>query len=292
MHGERLKADAALVVATASWGATFILIKNALPFADPLSFLLVRFGLAFVLLLPLAGRAAFRRDTLRAGAALGLLLAGTYLAQTVALAHTTAMRSAFVVGLYVLLVPLLSAVFLRQRPGRWSVMGSVLATVGLYLLTQDSATPELGLSWRGDGLSLVTAFVYAAYVLLTGKFARRIPTLPLVAVQLAVCLALFATLLPWRHLHWQPVEALWVGVAIGVGANTCVLLLQTWAQARTSAVRASVIFALEPAFAALFASIVGGERLGVSGWVGGGLIFIGVLASELGSGLTDERPTD
>ena len=56
--------------------------------------------------------------------------------------------------------------------------------------------------------------------------------------------------------------------------------MQTWAQGRTSAARAALIFALEPAFAALVSVALGRERLGAAEVVGGGLIVAGVALAE------------
>jgi drug/metabolite transporter (DMT)-like permease len=61
--------------------------------------------------------------------------------------------------------------------------------------------------------------------------------------------------------------------------------VQTWAQARTSAVRAAILYSLEPLFAGAFSVVMGYETLGVREWGGGGLIVLGVLVSEVGSGL-------
>jgi drug/metabolite transporter (DMT)-like permease len=57
--------------------------------------------------------------------------------------------------------------------------------------------------------------------------------------------------------------------------------VQNWAQARLSATRAAIIFALEPVWAAIFAAIVLGERMGTRGYVGGALVIAGIVVSEL-----------
>jgi drug/metabolite transporter (DMT)-like permease len=73
-------------------------------------------------------------------------------------------------------------------------------------------------------------------------------------------------------------------VAIGymtLFATIGTFTVQNWAQARLSATRAAVIFALEPVWAAIFAAIVLGERLGVKGYAGGALVIAGILVSEV-----------
>jgi drug/metabolite transporter (DMT)-like permease len=71
------------------------------------------------------------------------------------------------------------------------------------------------------------------------------------------------------------------GLVMTAGA----FFVMSWAQRRTSAVRAALIFSLEPVAAALFSHFVGGESLRPSDWVGGALIVAGVVTSEVGGAL-------
>ena len=47
-----------------------------------------------------------------------------------------------------------------------------------------------------------------------------------------------------------------------------------------SATRIAVIFSLETVFAGLFGYLLAGDRLGVVGWIGCGVIFAGILIAE------------
>ena len=58
--------------------------------------------------------------------------------------------------------------------------------------------------------------------------------------------------------------------------------VMNWAQRHTTAVRAALIFSLEPVAAALFSHFVGGEPLSTLDWLGGGLIVVGVAVGEVG----------
>jgi drug/metabolite transporter (DMT)-like permease len=69
-------------------------------------------------------------------------------------------------------------------------------------------------------------------------------------------------------------------------ALTCTVLAylgQTWAQGRTSPTRTAIILSMEPVFAALFAWVWLGERMGLWGWMGAGLILAGILLAEWNS---------
>ena len=113
---------------------------------------------------------------------------------------------------------------------------------------------------------------------------------PLVAAQLWVVAFLALIALPFVPRHFDPSPALWWGVVYTAVFSTVVCLLaQTWAQARTSAVRAALIFALEPVFAALWSVAMGRERLGGRELWGGTLIVLGIVAAELGGVLWARR---
>jgi drug/metabolite transporter (DMT)-like permease len=289
--GARWRADGALVLLTVFWGVTFVVVKDALSYADPFTFLTLRFTLGAAVMGALAGRRMFERDTVRKGLLLGGMLFLCFVSQTVGLQTTTPSRAAFLTGLNVLVVPLLSAVLLKRLP-RWSTsVGVVLAAVGLYALTRP-ASPEAGgvaggLS-LGDWLSVGCAVSYAVHILLTERFATREGVQGLVAVQLAGVAVLSALCLPFVERRLEPTPSLWGAVVVcGVFASAGAIGVQTWGQARTTAVRAALIFALEPVFASLFSVAVGREVLGVEAWVGGALILLGVLVSELGPGVWD-----
>ncbi|MGH7607340.1 MAG: EamA family transporter, partial [Gemmatimonadales bacterium] len=102
-----------LLAAAATWGLSFVVVKDALSASSPLLFLTLRFALAAVVLAPFAGLGArFTPGELRAGLLLTVLLASGFAAQTVGLQYTTPSRSAFIVGLSSVLAPLVALVVL------------------------------------------------------------------------------------------------------------------------------------------------------------------------------------
>ena len=64
------------------------------------------------------------------------------------------------------------------------------------------------------------------------------------------------------------------GIVVSGGAY----LAQVWAQGHVGASPTAVILALEPAFAVATAAVVAGETLTSRGWIGAGLILLGILA--------------
>jgi drug/metabolite transporter (DMT)-like permease len=287
---ERVRADAVLLLCTAVWGGTFVVVKDSLSQADPFAFLAVRFAIGAAAMALVARRALFDRRSVRYGLVLGVLLFLGFAFQTVGLTGTTPSRSAFITGLSVLLVPFVAVLLYRRIPRVPSIAGIALAVIGLYWLTLSGAERAAGSTARGDLLTLACTVAYAFHIASNESFSRRGKAAAMVAVQLAVVSVLSAACMPFfgARIEWDGLLLWGVGFT-GIAASAGAILGQTWAQARTTAVRAALIFALEPVFAAIYSVMSGRERLGMREIVGGGLIVLGVIVGEGGAALWDAR---
>ncbi len=277
----RWAADGVLLACTALWGCTFVVVKAALADADALTFLALRFSLGAAVAAALARGALLSGVAWRGGALLGVLLFGGYALQTWGLEHTTPSRSAFITGLTVAFVPFAQLAVFRQRPPLASLVGIAVSVAGLALLTGVELTGGVPL---GDALTLGCALVYAFQIALTGRYARQAPPTALVTVQLLVTAALSLALRPLGPMRLEPSAQLWGAVALtGVAASAFAISLQAWAQARTTPVRAALVFSLEPVFAAALAWGLGHEALAARELVGGVTIVLGVGLGEVGA---------
>jgi len=278
----RTKAEAFLVVVTAIWGCTFVVVKGALADASPLPFLAVRFMLAGLLLLAILGRGQVEWRTIFPGSILGLFLFAGYLFQTWGLIYTTPSKSAFLTGFSVILVPLLLMLF-GVRVGSVTLVGGVLGLFGIYLLVAPSGMATVN---RGDMLTLAGSFSFAVHIVLVGHYTRKFSFLHLVPVQVLVVglLSLVAlSIVPDQTLHWTGRLAVAILVT-AVLATGVAFSVQNWAQQYTPAAHTALIFALEPVFAALFSRLVMGEHLGGRVLLGSGLILAGMIVSEIWGG--------
>ena len=134
--------ELALIAIAAVWGLTFVMVQDAIRELPTMAFLAYRFIPAALIV-----AAVFHRQlrTLpsggwRAGALMGVFLTGGYIFQTLGLEETTASNTGFITGLFVVLTPVLGAVFLRQRLPviAWAAAG--VAMVGLWLLSGEATT--------------------------------------------------------------------------------------------------------------------------------------------------------
>jgi drug/metabolite transporter (DMT)-like permease len=276
-RAERL-AFACILVMTAVWGSTFFLLKDVvtrLPVADLLA---VRFAIAAVALLLIAGRSLrMSAETLRRGVLLGALYGLAQILQTVGLAHTAASVSGFITGLYVVMTPLLGAVILRVRVTRRVWVAVALATLGLGVLSLNGFSVGYG-----ELLTLAASAVYAGHIIAMSRLTTPETTLSLTLVQ-TVVIAMVCTIaalpggvtLPASGHDWLAI------VYLGVVAGALTMFLQTWAQSRIDATRAAVIMAMEPVWAALFAVALGGELITLRMVLGGVAILAAMYLVEL-----------
>jgi drug/metabolite transporter (DMT)-like permease len=276
----RLAADAALVGAALLYGVTFPLVHDALEDITPVAYLLGRFAVATVILVPalvsaLQADNPRRRMLVRAGATAGVLLFGGYAAQTVGLQYTSPSTSAFITGLYVVITPVIESVVARRLPPRPVVAGIVVATVGLFLLT--GADLHLG---RGEALTLACAVLFAVHIVYIGAYTNVLRPMQFTALQIGVVAALCVAPTARQGVGSLTTLAVFAVVFTGIACSAVALPLQLWGQRRVPASRAALILLAEPVFAGI-AGHVNGERLGLEQVAGAAIILIGIGVSEL-----------
>jgi drug/metabolite transporter (DMT)-like permease len=274
-----------LIVMTAVWGSTFVLIKDVLGRMPVADFLAVRFTIAAVVMLVLFARPVLRlgRMQVMQGLALGGIYGIGQLLQTWGLALIAPSVSGFVTGMYVVFTPILATVLLHQRVRAAVWLAVALATVGLGLLSLRGVSVDLGV-W----LTLASAAVYALHVVCLGQWSRPgeapgLSALQMVAIAL-VCLLATAPhgpMLPPDRSAWLAV--LYMALIAGAGA----MLMQTWAQSHLPATRAAIVMTTEPVFAAAFAVAFGSDVVTWRMLVGGALVLAAMYLVELG-GRSDE----
>lgn len=276
-------AEFLLITVTLFWGGTFPIVKEAIVDLPVMAFLWVRFLLAALLLLLFANRAILTlgRRGFGRGVLLGTLLFLGYLFQTWGLDLTTSTNTGFLTGLNVVWVPLLAGPLLRKPPAFGAKIGVGLALTGLFLLTWNPA-------WSfnpGDALVLVCSLFIAMHILgldaLTAGFDGR--ALTFVQVATVAVWSLLGSLV-YEPVTWPrswPLDLVSALVITAVFATVYAFWVMTSFQRLTTPTRASLIYTLEPVFAAIFSILLLGEQLSVLAWFGGALIVLGMVIAEL-----------
>ncbi|CAI0736612.1 putative DMT superfamily transporter inner membrane protein [Serratia entomophila] len=273
--------EAVLIFITMIWGGTFLAVQHAMQVSGPFFFVGLRFAAA-TLVLTLFSLRVLRGLTwyeLKAGMLIGVSIMYGYGLQTMGLQTITSSQSAFITAMYVPIVPLLQWLVLGRFPGIMSWIGILLAFTGLMLLAAPSSA-DMTLS-LGEILTLVGTLGMAAEIILIGAYAGKVNIRRVTIVQLATAsLASFLMMAPTGESPAAYSDQLLYS-AIGLGlASAMIQLTMNWAQRSVSPTRATVIYAGEPVWAGIVGRIAG-ERLPGVALLGGALIVVGVVVSEL-----------
>ncbi|MFZ9927030.1 MAG: DMT family transporter [Candidatus Nanopelagicaceae bacterium] len=270
----------ALTSVAAIWGASFVLMKDALKGQSVDDFLATRFIIATLVLI-LINPKAFAQispEMLRKGFLLGFFLGSGYLFQTIGLHLTTAATTGFITGLYVVFTPILGALFLKSHVTKNEWIGVGMATVGLALLSFKGFSIGMG-----ELSVLLSALFFALHILGLGKWSEKFATHPLTIVQLGTIAILTSILavvddgyeLPNTDQEWKAT------IFTAILATSVAFLVQTWSQSKMDATVVAVVLTLEVVFAALFAVLSGQESLTIKATLGGALIFAAMLLMQV-----------
>jgi len=272
-----------LILTAIIWGSTFFIIKDTVVTVNEFYIVFLRTFIAAVSMLVFTlfkdKKSLLNYKTMLKGLVLGLLLATTYISQTIGLKYTSSGHSAFITGAGVIIVPILLSLFFKRKLKLKEIIIFFIVLVGLYLLTYDRET----LLNVGDLITIITSFSLAWHIILSGKFVKTSEVLALVGYQFLF--AAFVSLL--IYLTTQPVKfSLSTSETISlvylgfIGTLFC-YFVSVWAQKQVETVTVALIFTLEPVFAALFAWIFAAEILNLKEMSGGLIILSGITAFQL-----------
>lgn len=288
-------ARAALVFMTLLWGATFVIVKESLNDISSMLFITLRFGLASVILvvLMIIYKIKFDKRTLKPGIFLGVLLFIIFITQTIGLKYTTATNSGFITGSSVVMVPFVQIIVQKKNPHKSAVIGCILVFLGVLSLSSggnsiSSFLSEFGTRFNlGDGLTLLCAVFCAVHIVYIGILSRDYNNWLLLLIQLivvAVLSLMFSFLFSGVNIEQVRINLsnyLIFGILYTAIFTTLITIgLQLKYQKYVTPTQAGIIYSLEPLFAAIFAFFLLNEKIGMFGWIGCALIFLGLIISE------------
>lgn len=265
----------ALLAVAAMWGISFVWMKDILDQQDVYSFLLSRFLVASLVMVLANPRVITRlnREILIKGSLIGTALGLGYIFQTLGLDRTTPAITGFITGLYVVLTPLIAALLLKERLTKQAWFYIVLATAGLAVLSVSGWS--IG---TGEFFVLISAFLFAAHILLLSQWSKKFDAYALTFVQLATCALVSGIPASINGFSAPPDFQVWaVVIFTAVFATFFAFVIQTWAQARISATKVAVILTMEVVFAALFSVALGAEPLTLRIVLGGSMVLIAMI---------------
>ena len=281
------QANLILLITALIWGFGFVAQRMGMDHLGPYAFNVCRFLVGALSLLPLlfflrkngSASSDFNRSFWKFSIFAGFALFGGATLQQVGIQYTTVGKAGFITGLYVVIVPILG-LCLRQKIGRWTVIGCILAVLGLYFL---SIKQDFSIGW-GETLVLIGAFFWAVHVQVIGAANKRnLSPIKLALVQYLVCAALnlLLSLLFETFLFDQVILASEAILYAGIVSVGIAFTLQVIAQKKVDPSRAAIILNLEAVFAVLAGWLFFTELLTIKEWLGCSLMFLGMILSQI-----------
>jgi drug/metabolite transporter (DMT)-like permease len=270
------------------WGITFVLTRDALQVIGPFAYNTTRMMIGGLTMAILAGSQwkTVNRAYLWPVLVVGAVLFLSYALQTYGQQFTTASKAGFLTGTNLVYVPLFSALLLRRVPSRLAILGVLLAFAGLILVSVEGKVTDLALA-QGDIFVILSGVGWALYIIVMAHYAPQFNILLFAALHVLVAGVMCGLCWLASEPLYLPLDssAVWLGVLttgffiLGLGTS-----IQAWVMRWASPTHVGLIAALEPLFAGLAGWWVG-ETITQRVLLGGGLIVLGVLASELGERL-------
>lgn len=266
-----------LLLVAATWGGSYLAIKQLGLVSSPAEIMAIRFAPAavFLWLFWARERTPFRREEVLIGLLFGVSQVIILALEANSVQLTSATNGGLIVSLAIVLTPIFEGLLGRKwLPGSFFVAAG-LATAGVGLLVSGNGfvVPNLG-----DLLMLGAAFLRGLHFAFAGKLTQGKPYSALNLTTLQVTVAAIAT------VAYNPIDAIQAAISYTLTDWLIVLFLSlfctslafigmTWGIKHTSASRTSLLLSTEPIWATLIAVSLGGEHIGVIGAVGATVII-------------------
>ena len=278
-----------LLLTTAVWGGSFVVMKDSLERQDVISFLATRFLIAGLLMLAYRpyslvglGKTLWIRATF-----LGFLLAAGFIFQSVGLTKTTVSSTGFITGLYLVFTPLISWLLLKRHILRLQLLAVFVATLGLYLIAYNGI--EYGF---GEFLVLISAVLFAMQIVAVGEWSNGKNAYPLALIQILVAALLFIMISFKDGYQVPPDGSVWIAILFtALFATFLGFLIQVKAQAVMTATAAGVVLAMEVPFAFIFGLYFDNDPLTLR-IVSGGTLVMTAMAMVIWSESKNNKSTE
>lgn len=272
------------------WATGFIGAGLSMPYAEPFTFMMVRFFIAAIILASWAvlSRSAWPKGTAIVNAAItGCLIHGIYLSALFWAVHRglPAGMSGLVAGLQPMITTLIAAILLKERTKPQQIVGLLVGFAGVAMVVW----PKFSFDSQGVNPVTLSAALCAVLAISLGtvwqkRFGAKMDLKTGTAVQYfaaAILTGLASLLFETRHIILSPqliFAFVWLVLVLSIGAIMALMVM-----IREGAVsKVSSLFYLVPGTAAIMAYLLFGETLSA-------IQIAGMVVATLGVALTNVK---
>ncbi|MEO6932590.1 MAG: DMT family transporter, partial [Chitinophagaceae bacterium] len=278
-----------LVFVMIVWGSSFTVTKVVVETLSPIYFAFLRFLVASLVMLVVfltKRRPPVVWKLLPHRYLIGMALSGAslfYIFFNYSLKYTAASTGALLEGFMPAIIAILSAIFLKEKLGRWQVIGIIVSFTGILMLglvknTSANAPDPL----LGNILMIGAVFSWAVYTVLSKKVAYIEPvTTTFYVTVLGTLFLLPLVFFEMRGQAWpMPTKDAWMAIIyLGAVASALCYIMYNTALEKLTASQVGNFLNLDPVTGAIIAIIFLHEKVVVSQLAGCLLVFTGVWLS-------------
>lgn len=292
-----------LFMAAFIWGIAFVAQSSAAAYIRPFTFNGIRCLIGGLTLLPLVFIMQFQKhktlppgesfdknrlfspedlkNGLTGGLCCGICLCLGSTLQQFGIEQTTVGKAGFITALYIVFVPIVSALFLRKKIALPVALSVILGLAGLFLLCM-SEQFSIG---KGDFYVLLCSFAFTAHILVIDHFSAKADGVLLSCIQFLTCgiislpFIFFMEKPQWNQIFSAKIPILYAGILSCGVAYT----LQIVGQKNTNPTIASLILSLESVVSVLAGWILLKQTLSGREIAGCIVMFGAIIIAQLPS---------
>jgi len=268
--------DLLLLLVAATWGGSYLAIKQLGLVSTPAELMAIRFvpSALFLWIFWLKSRTPFSRQELWIGFYFGISQVVVLALEANSVHLTSATNGGLIVSMAIVLTPIFEGWLSRNwlPPKFFLAAAATIGGVGMLIAGNGFVTPNLG-----DLLMVFAALLRGLHFAFAGKLTQGKPysALNLTVLQVTVAAVLttaynptdaFAAALRYSAYDW------WLVLFLSLFCTSLAFVGMTWGIKHTSASRTSLLLGTEPIWATAIAAVVGGESIGPVGMVGAAVI--------------------
>jgi len=287
MKSSRAASMVALIITVLIWGSTCVVTKSALDSFGPFGLVLVRFAIAYLVLLPFAWRQGYRPELSTQKEIFWYGMTGVVMFfgfQNVGLLFTSAVAGVLVQNAVPAVIALFAWLLLHETLSRQRILGIVLALVGSMVVAISTSSSAAGARpWLGNLLVFAGIVAWGVYTA-QGKrlMAKRSPlVLTVASFGSALLVLLPIAAVETSILGWPTLDVGSIGAVLYLSLAVSALTMWLWNVAieRIEANVCGLYLNLMPMVGVLLALLMG-ETISLGQIVGGVIIALGVLIGE------------
>lgn len=287
---KKILGNVLLLITAIIWGSAFVAQITGMDVLGPFTFsatrsLIATIFLGFLVMFLKDEMNTKKSDLIKGGLACGVFIFIASSLQQFGLLFTTAGKASFITTLYILIVPILALLIMKNKISLATWIAIILGAIGLYLLAIPSGA-SFSIN-KGDFVVFIGAFFWAAHILVIDYFTKKVNPVKLSFMQFAVMTvlsAIVAMLFERETATISNIMLSWKSIAYaGFFSSGIAYTLQMVGQKYTNPVLASLILSLESVFGALSGYLFLNEILSTKEFLGCVIVFVAIIIAQVPS---------